>query len=391
MRARALGAAMALAIGVACAVGLTGQANAQNAQVTPIPGMPPVVNPSDIYSQTGSNDMAPQAARDLARVYVPDVASNDVYEIDQSTFAVVSHFRAGRNPQHIVPSWDLRTLWVTNNAEGRTDGSLTPIDPRTGKLGTAIPVNDPYNLYFTPDGKSAIVVAEAHKRLDFRDPHTMALQESLAVPECAGVNHGDFSGDGRYAIFSCEFSNDLVKFDSVNHQVLGYLKLGQHSMPQDVRVGPNGKTFFVADLHEDGVHVIDGDTFKQIGFIHTGVGAHGLMMGHGGTNLYVTNRGSHSIDGSPKSKHGGVSAISFATRKVIAQWPIPGGGNPDMGGISADGRHFWVSGRFDNVVYVFDTTSGKLLKEIPVGNRPHGICVWPQPGQYSLGHTGNLR
>ena len=92
-----------------------------------------------------------------------------------------------------------------NNAEGRTDGGLTPIDPRTGKPGPAIAVDDPYNMYFMPDGRSAIVVAEPLKRLDLRDPKTMALQASIGTPNCAGINHGDFAIDGSYAIFTCEF------------------------------------------------------------------------------------------------------------------------------------------------------------------------------------------
>ena len=84
------------------------------------------------------------------RVYVPNLRSNDVYVIDPRTLKVVDRFKVGRSPQHIVPSYDLKTLWVTNNAEGRDDGSLTPIDPRNGKPGREVAVDDPYNMYFTP-------------------------------------------------------------------------------------------------------------------------------------------------------------------------------------------------------------------------------------------------
>ena len=96
--------------------------------------------------------MSPAAAGALPRVYVPNLKSNDVYVIDPATRKVVDRFPVGINPQHVVPSFDLKTLWVTNNAEGRTDGSLTPIDPATGKPGKAIPVDDPYNMYFSPTG-----------------------------------------------------------------------------------------------------------------------------------------------------------------------------------------------------------------------------------------------
>src|SRR5262249_30472092 len=127
--------------------------------VETVPGMPPGPDPSNLYSETRPDKMSPAVAKALSRVYLPHPKSNDVYVIDPATLKVVDRFKVGINPQHIVPSWDLKTLWVTNNAEGRTDGSLTPIDPVTGKPGKTVAVDDPYNMYFSPDGRSAIVVA----------------------------------------------------------------------------------------------------------------------------------------------------------------------------------------------------------------------------------------
>ncbi len=359
------------------------------ATVTTVPGMPPVVDPTNLYSEQTAGKVSPTIANDLSRVYVPHVKSNDVYVIDPATLRVVDKFKVGINPQHIVPSWDLKTLWVANNAEGRRDGSLTPIDPKTGKPGKPIPVDDPYNMYFTPDGKSAIIVAEAFERLDFRDPHTFALQFSIPVQECKGINHADFSIDGRYAIFTCEYNGGLAKIDLVDRKMVGFLRLAKGKMPQDIRVSPDGKVFYVADMKADGLFLVDGDSFKEIGFIPTGVGAHGLYPSRDGSKLYVANRGSNRIHGKPKGK-GSISVVDFATRKVEATWPLPGGGSPDMGNISADGKWLWLSARFDDVVYAVDTGAGKV-KSIPVGKEPHGLTVWPQPGRYSLGHTGNMR
>jgi YVTN family beta-propeller protein len=385
---RAVTFSRSLAVGLlGWAATLGGPAGA--AGIDTVPGMAPVVDPANLYSEIAAGKLSPAVAGALARVYVPNHSSSDVYVIDPATLKVVDRFKVGLNPQHVVPSWDLKTLWVANNAEGSTRGSLTPIDPMTGKPGQPIAVDDPYNMYFSPDGHSAIVVAEALKRLDFRDPHSMVLQLSLDTPECPGINHADFSIDGRYAIFTCEFSGSLVKVDLVARKVLGYLRLSKGGMPQDVRVSPDGKVFYVADMMADGVFMIDGDAFAEIGFIATGMGTHGLYPSRDGTKLYVSNRGSHRVHGKPHGK-GSVSVIDFASRKVVALWPIPGGGSPDMGNVTADGRHLWLSGRFDNVVYVFDTTSGKV-KSIKVGKEPHGLAVWPQPGRYSLGHTGNLR
>ena len=361
------------------------------APIETVPGMPPVTDAANLYSETRSDKLSPAVATVPSRVYVPNVKSNEVHVIDPATLKVIDRFKVGANPQHVVPSWDLTTLWVTNNAEGRSDGTLTPIDPMTGKPGKDVVVDDPYNMYFTPDGKSAVIVAEAMKRLDFRDPKTMALQASVSAPKCGGINHGDFSIDGRYLIMTCEYAGRLVKIDWRARTVLGYLTLPDHGIPQDVRVSPDGTLFYVADLRAGGVHLIDGDAFKRVGFIKTGVGTHGLYPSRDATKLYVTNRGFSKIGGKPGVGKGSVTVIDFATRKIVATWPIPGAGSPDMGNVSVDGKQLWLSGRYDRVVYVIDTTTGAMVKTIPVGHEPHGLTVWPQPGRYSLGHTGNMR
>jgi YVTN family beta-propeller protein len=381
------GALLLALLGAFPSILIAGEASPRAIQT--VPGMPAVIDPNNLYSETRPDKLSPIVAKHLHLVYVPNRASNDVWVIDLATLKVIDKYKVGINPQHVVPSWDLKTLWVNNNAEGRTDGSVTPIDPLTGKPGKNIPVDDPYNMYFTPDGSAAIVVAEAHKRLDFRDPQTMALKYSIATPDCRGINHADFSIDGRYAIFTCEYAKSIAKIDLVERKVAGYLKFSKGGMPQDVRISPDGKIFYVADMKAEGVFLVDGDKLTEIGHIKTGLGTHGLYPSRDGTKLYVANRGVARVYGPPKGK-GSVSVIDFATRKVDKTWPIPGGGSPDMGNISIDGKQLWLSGRYDNSVYVIDTTTGDV-KSIPVKTEPHGLTVWPQPGRYSLGHTGNLR
>jgi len=387
---------LSIVLGIALAVLLcTGATAAETAgsfgpsAIKTVPGMPPVIDPKNLYSETATGKFSPAVNGALARVYVPNRQSNDVAVIDPATLKVIKRFPVGVHPQHVVPSWDLKTLWVNNNAEGRDDGSVTPIDPNTGKPGKSIPVDDPYNMYFTPDGSAAIIVAEARKRLDFRDPQTMAPKYSIDTPNCAGINHADFSIDGRYGIFTCEYAGSLAKIDLVERKVVGYLKLSKGKMPQDVRISPDGKIFYIADMKAEGVFLIDGDKFTEIGHIKTGIGSHGLYPSRDGTKLYVANRGVARVYGPPRGK-GSVTVIDFATRKITATWPIPGGGSPDMGNLTADGKQLWLSGRYDDVVYVIDTTDG-AVKSIPVKKEPHGLTVWPQPGRYSLGHTGNLR
>jgi YVTN family beta-propeller protein len=345
------------------------------AESAALPGMPPLLDPNNIYAANRAGNVSPHVAKFPQRVYVPNTVSNTVDVIDPATFKVIDHYEVGRQPQHVTPSYDLQHLWVLNDL----GDSVTEIDPVTGAKGKSIYVKDPYNMYYTPDGQYAIVVAEREQKLNFLNPSTMKLVESVPVP-CRGVDHMDFSADGRFLIASCEFAGTLLKVDVATRRTVGTLLLAAGGMPQDVRSAPDGKVFYVADMTANGVHVIDPSAFRKIDFIPTGKGAHGIAVSRDAKVMYVSNRG-----------EGSVSVIDFATRKPITKWQIPGGGSPDMGGLTIDGSQLWLSGRYNAEVYAFDTRDGHLLARIKVGKGPHGLAVFPQPGRYSLGHNGNYR
>ncbi|MEU7188197.1 hypothetical protein [Streptomyces sp. NPDC045369] len=341
-----------------------------------LPGMPPPLDEHDVYAADRPNKLAPQVKNFPSRVYVPNTGSDTVSVIDPKTYKVIETIPVGVQPQHVVPSWDMKTLWVNNNR----GHDLTPIDPATGRSGRAVDVHDPYNLYFTPNGKYAVVMASMDKELVFRDPKSMEVRKTVPV-SCAGVNHADFSVDGKYFIVSCEFSGELLKVDTEKMKVVGQQKLPfRGAMPQDVKMSPDGRTWYVADMMADGMWVLDGDTFAQPKLMPTGKGTHGLYVSRDSKKMYISNRG-----------EGSVSLLDFKSGKLVDKWHIPGGGSPDMGGVSADGNVLWLSGRYNSEVYAMDTRTGKTLAKIPVGEGPHGLAVYPQPGRYSLGHTGIFR
>lgn len=337
--------------------------------------IPPLLSPTNVYAAERPGLLAPAAAAARPLVYVPDSQSARVDVISQRSGRIVARFPVGREPQHVTPSWDLRTLWVTSDL----GDSLTPIDPRSGRPSRPVRVRDPYNLYFTADGLRAIVVAEAHRALDFREPHTMRLRHVLRVPQCPGVDHMDYTADGRTALVSCEFGGRMIVVDLIHERVRRTIELRPGAMPQDVKLSPDGRTFYVADMASDGVWLIDARSWRVIRLQPTGRGAHGLYPSRDARTLYVSNR-----------EAGTISLISFRTRRPYRTWTIPHG-SPDMGGVSASGRVLWLSGRYDAEVYAIDTRSGRLVHRIAVGKGPHGLAVWPQPGRYSIGHTGILR
>jgi DNA-binding beta-propeller fold protein YncE len=172
----------------------------------------------------------------------------------------------------------------------------------------------------------------------------------------------------------------MIVVDLIHERVTRTIDLRPGGMPQDVKLSPDGRTFYVADMASNGVWLIDARSWRRIRLQPTGRGAHGLYPSRDSSSLFVSNR-----------DEGTVSVVSFRTRRPVAKWRIPGHASPDMGGVSADGRVLWLSGRYDGEVYALSTRTGRLLHRVPVGSGPHGMCVWPQPGRYSIGHTGILR
>ena len=343
-----------------------------------LPGMPPVVDAHNVYSEAGAGMLSPAAAAAKPLVYVPHSGSGEVRVYDPVTFKQVDQFAAGREVQHVVPNYDMTALYATDDI-GNT---ITPIDPKTGAHGARIPIVDPYNMYYLPDGSAAVSVAEAQKTLVFYDWHTWQEQGRLQIPDCAGIDHADYTADGRTAVFTCEFAGRVAVVDVASRTLLRTIDMPvrhTHMGPQDIKLSPDGQRFYVADSDQGSLWVLDGAATKVIGEIKIGAGTHGIYPSRDGKDLYVTAR----IAGS-------VTVLDPVDGAVKAVWPIPGG-SPDMGGVTADGSQLWLSGRYNKEVYVLSTADGHLLARIPVGNGPHGLCVWPQPGRYSLGHTGVTR
>ncbi|MGQ0549999.1 MAG: YncE family protein [Armatimonadota bacterium] len=328
-------------------------------------------SPINVYAETLSWRRRAMVSEVPERVYVPNSGAGTVDVIDPATFEVVGHFPVGEVPHHITPSWDMSRLYVDNTRSG----SLTEIDPKTSRPIRTIPVPDPYNLYFTLDGTTAIVVAERYRRLDFRDPDTWTLIKSVPIP-WSGVDHLDLSADGRYLLASTEFAGVVVKVDLMAMEIAGHVDVG--GKPVDVRLAPDGSVFYVANQGRHGVSIIDPVLMQEVAFLPAGPGSHGLQVSRDAKTLYVSSR-----------LAGTISVIDLSARQIRDTWIV--GGSPDMLQVSPDGRQLWVSNRFTDTVSVVDTETGHVLKIIRVGRNPHGLTYFPQPGRFSLGHNGVYR
>lgn len=312
------------------------------------------------------------AVADLpARVYVPDELRGDITVIDPKTFQVIDRYPSGTTSHHVGPGPDFTKLYVNNMGSN----NLLEIDARTGKPIRTVFASVPYNLYFTTDGSKAIVAAEPNNRLDFYDPITWRLIKSLPMG-CNGVDHLDMSANGRYLLVGCEFDGWVIKVDTEQMAIVGRVNLG--GLPIDVKLSPDGSVFYIANQGRHGVSIVDPIAMRELAFLPTGQGAHGMAISRDTRSLYVSNR-----------LAGTISVIDFATGQITATWFL--GGSPDMLQVSTDGTQLWASGRFNGAVYVVDTTSGQLVATIRTGTAPHGLAYFPQPGKISIGHNGVYR
>ncbi|MBE1533724.1 YncE family protein [Actinomadura algeriensis] len=331
---------------------------------TPRPARDPA--PARVYAATGPGMLAPAARALPRRLYV--ATRRSVAVVDPLRLRVVDHLPAG-GAARVVPSWDMRRLWAADPRRG----ALVPLGP--AGTGRAVPVPDPAGLYFTPDGELALVLSRRPRRVGIRDPRTMRPRAAIRMP-CA-ARHADFSLDGRGLVASCTGAGALVGVDVRGRRVARTLRLPAGARPGDVRLSPDGRTFYVADAAKGGVWLVDAATFAAAGFVRTSPGAAGLAVGRDAHRLFVAGDGYLAV-------------LDFRTRAVTARWPLPGRAAPVVGGVSADGTALWLAAP-PGVVYSISTVTGRVLHHLRVPGRPTSLVVHPQPGRYSLGGTGLYR
>ncbi|MFI0487448.1 YncE family protein [Actinomadura sp. 9N215] len=322
-----------------------------------------------VYAATGPGMIAPSARGIPARLYVAKGRVVDV--IDADTLRLVGRLRTGAAVSRVVPSWDLRRVWAAD----RANGVLVPVGPHGGGQGRPVRAPGAAGLYFTPDGRDALVLARGPRRVDVRDPRTMLLKASVPMPCAPG--HADFTLDGSALVTTCTSTGGIARVDLAGRGVTGTIRLPDGARPGDLRLSPSGAVFYVADAVNGGVWLVDAHRFALLGFVPTAPGARGLAISRDARRLFVVG--------------GGVlAAVDFATRRVTSRWPLPGGGSPAPGGVSSDGTVLWLADP-TGLVYAVSTRTGRVLRKAVVTGRPAGLCVHPQPGRYSLGGTGLYR
>jgi YVTN family beta-propeller protein len=293
-----------------------------------------------------------------AYVIVLNSADDTLSLIDPKTGTEASRVPIGRGPHHMMAMPDDSALLIGLT----TVNQLLVVNRKTGEITRRIPMMDPYQLGFSPDGKYFVTTA---LRQDFVDIYPGTLTDDIKpiarVKSGAMPSHLAFSPDSRFVYVTEQGSNTVSKIDLETRKVVTRLPIG--SAPAGIWLTPDGTKLLVGVMGADFVAIIDRATDKVIGKVVTGRGAHNFLAKGDKRHLYVSNRVDDTI-----------SVLDMQTMKVIEQIKVAG--SPDCMELSADGKWMWVTARTRKDVALVNMETKQVEKRIPVGRSPHGVYFY---------------
>ncbi|GAB2847168.1 hypothetical protein GCM10022221_53140 [Actinocorallia aurea] len=318
-----------------------------------LPGGPPVSGvkgagvkgsePADVYAATRPGKTTGALGSLPARLFLP--YGRTVTVLAQRDLARVRRIRLAAPVVRIVPSWDLRTLWAFG------PHALVRLDPRTLRAGPVRPLDDARDLVFTPDGSTALLLTG--RRLEFRDPATMALRRALRMP-CVPTAAADFTASGERLVTAC---GATLLFIDWRTGMSGTSDLSD--APTRLLLSPDGARFYGAS--PSGLLVLDARALRETSRLRLDHGVTSLVPGRSARVVYAAGPG-------------GVTAVGPAgtlERRVA----VPA--RTTLCAVSSDGRTLWL--RAPGGL----TRLGAHPRTAPVANT--GLTLYPQPGRYSVG------
>lgn len=231
--------------------------------------------------------------------------------------------------------------------------SISRIDLATGRVET-VPVSiAPHNVDLSADGATLLAVGEVAQIEAGEANHGQGVME-----------HGAEAEGGLLLVFDS---------DELGSGPAASIGVGEH--PAHVVVGTDGRAF-VTQSGEDSVAVVDLSTEKVVQTVSTGRYPHGLRISPDGKEIYVAD-----------VEEGTLSVIGIAEMSEIARIPV--GAAPVQVGFTPDGRLVFASLRDENKVAVIDTASRKVVAKIDVGRKPIQVFSTPDGSRVYVANQGN--
>ncbi|GAA3235440.1 hypothetical protein GCM10010468_69190 [Actinocorallia longicatena] len=312
----------------------------------PVP-VKPTVNRVNVYAAAR---LSPAVRGLPVRLFAPH--GRVVAVLDPVTSRQIAKVRTPKPVLRVVPSWDLKTLWLTG------PGLLAPLNPRSLKPGRNLRPRGASALYFTPDGLTALLFTG--RRLEFRDPHRLKVRSSMRLP-CPATGPADFSADGSFLAVAC--AGSLLRLDWLTGEVTHRVPL--HGRAAQVLLSPDGSAFFLTGPR--GVRRFDAASLAETTPLRTSHPVESLAVTRDGATLFASGRAR-------------VTALALPAGSPARTWRLPAPATLDA--LSPATRTLWLHSAKALTPY---GPTGRPLKPLKIAATT--LTVFPQPGRYSLGRT----
>jgi YVTN family beta-propeller protein len=309
------------------------------------------------------------------RVYAAEQFSNTVSVTDAADNTLLGVIRLGEpSPGNFSPLYrgqllvhglgfspDHHTLVVVSIGSN----SVTFIDTETNTVKhTTYLGRSPHEAFFTPNGAEVWVTIRGENYISVLDPGTYEEKTRITVPGGPGMQI--FSPDGKYGYVCSSFNPETVVITVADHQIVGHVAQVSAFCP-NIAATPDGKQVWMTLKDTGKTEVFDAKPpFSVLRSIDTGPITNHVNFARTNKQIfaYVTVGGLNVVK---------VFKVADGTQVAT----IPVGKLPHGVWPSGDGKRMYVGLENGDSLIAIDTTTNKVIAEVPIGQAPQAIVYVP--------------
>jgi YVTN family beta-propeller protein len=178
-------------------------------------------------------------------IFVSQMATSTIWEVDRATRTVVRHFRSGGDYTKILLlSRDEKLLYASN----WKSNDVSEIDVATGKVKRIIPVvTTPRGLYITPDSRYLYVSGFGRGELQKID---LATGKGKVIYKTGGSLRHMVADERKNLLYVGEFEKNRIYVVDMATDAVRELAETDHR-PNTIELSPDGKVLYVSNRGKD--------------------------------------------------------------------------------------------------------------------------------------------
>ncbi|HBB44256.1 MAG: 40-residue YVTN family beta-propeller repeat protein [Parcubacteria group bacterium GW2011_GWA1_44_13] len=239
----------------------------------------------------------------------------------------------------------------------------------------------PHNVQVSPDGKSVWATANMDKNRDVDarhlpnevvviDPITDSVIKRIPTSPGIFLAHIAFTTDNKYAYVTAQMEGVIYKINASTYTIEKKINTGIDSEPHGIRMSPDGSSAYIAFFKSKGFGILDlkTDTVTVTSLpgtaVQTGVtpdGEYVVVSIFDTKQLAIYNTKTKKMD--------------YLELPADAKGPIQMYPTPDSRFMYLADQGYYFGTPVGTQVYKIDIAAQKIVKEIKVGQGPHGVVV----------------